>query len=154
MRRLKICAAKALAWAAASLAVGCGSTAAFAQSYEEYFDFTFSGRNGVTASGVYDLTVAGPDMYLTGISGTVSGFKNPYDDGSITSLLAITRPNEIPFAVSGGADEKLIATEHRNGTISYKLVTSNGQRSDGTYTFYADPAAGPRLSPAPVGCPI
>jgi hypothetical protein len=120
---------------AASLAVGCGSSSAFAQSYQEYYDYTFSGSNGVMASIVYDITVDGPDNYLTGISGTVSGFKKPLDNGSITSLLAITPPNEISFAVSGGADENLIGTAHPNGTTSYALVTSNGARSDGTYTL-------------------
>jgi hypothetical protein len=147
MRGLKIRAAKALAWAAASLVVGCGSSSAFAQSYQEYYDYTFSGSNGVMANIVYDITVDGPDNYLTGISGTVSGFKNPLDDGSITSLLGITPPDEISFAVSGGADEHLIGTAHPDGTISYKLVTSNGKRSYGTYTTYADPAAGPAPIP-------
>jgi hypothetical protein len=86
MRRFGIGSAKALIWAALSPAVWWrGGAAAFAQSY----DFSFTGLGNVLASGMFDVTGTPGDYKITGISGAVSGFVFPFDNGSIKSLSAV-----------------------------------------------------------------
>jgi hypothetical protein len=120
MRRLEIGSAKALVWVAVSLAVWGASTAAFAQT----FDFSFSGSGGVMASGVFDVTGTSGNYTITGISGSVSGFANALDNGSIQSLLApgfyLDNDNILSYPNSPYLDG--------NGGVSFTL--SNGSTGD------------------------
>jgi hypothetical protein len=130
----------------------CGSTAASAQSFDAYYDFSFSGYNGVTASGVLEFylnSVHPADSYLIGMSGSVSGFRNPKDDGSIKSLLAPVpaTDDEIQFRLWDGTRETLILTPE--APIAELKTSNRGYRGNGERSYgplYATPAG----SPAPV----
>jgi hypothetical protein len=145
MRRFDIGLGKALVWLVASLAFWwCGSTAAFAQSFDAFYDFSFTGCScsGVAASGVFEFNfdpVNPGNTTLIGISGSVSGFANPKDNGSIQSLVGApisSLGNVIPFTLSGGTNETLTLY-----SPFAELSTSHGETSLGSLDII--PAAAP-----------
>jgi hypothetical protein len=149
-----VCRFKISAWVAASLAVWwCGSAAAFAQSFDAYYDFSFSGFNGVRASGVFEFyldSINPANSYLIGISGSVSGFRNRSDDGSIKSLLAPVpvTDDEIRFTLWDGTRETLILTPE--APIAELKASNRRNRGNGEYSYgplYTSSANGPAPVP-------
>jgi hypothetical protein len=173
MRQFNIFSARALLWAAVSLAVWWGSTAAFAQSSS--FDFTFSGTGGVTASGAFDATPMPGDPGAFNInsisSGSVSGFPSGFN-GSITELISpgfyvnsnqlygygtgLQYLTQMAFDVSGGTRDTLsLDTCLYMGSgvdnCTYELSTNESPYpyTYGTLSITAapDPAGGPAPIP-------
>jgi hypothetical protein len=151
MRRFTIGSAKALVLLAASPAVWwCGSIAAFAQSYDAYYDFSFSGCScsGVSASGVLEFYLDPNNLgnsTLIGISGSVSGFSNPLDNGSIQSLFGpppSALGNQIPFTLADGTNETFILYSPIT-----QLTTSNSESAYGPLSL--TPVGSPAGAPAP-----
>jgi hypothetical protein len=139
---------------AASLAVWwCGSAPAFAQSFDAYYDFSFFGFNGVRASGVFEFYLDSIDpanSYLIGISGSVSGFRDRVDDGSIKSLLAPVpvTDDKIRFRLWDGTLETLILTPE--APIAELKATHRGNRRNAEYSYgplYTASANGPAPVP-------
>jgi hypothetical protein len=157
MRRFKIGFAHALVWAAVSLALWCGCTAAFAESY---FDFTFSGQ-GVTASGVFNVTGVNGDYTIQSISGgSVSGFGSSSDNGAMTllapgaytstdngnKLYYINTPyvdgHGVAFTVSGGSQEGLYLCNSCSNTFEL-----DGAKGSAIGTLSVSPTATPAPLP-------
>jgi hypothetical protein len=144
MGRFAIGSAKALVWAAVSLAVWGGSTAAFAQT----FDFTYNvGQNTASplnVTGVIDAMATGtPGTYqITNIFGTVSGFDPSLglsgDNGSISYLAA----GQFQQGTQGGANDNLFFYPNTPSLDCDGIgFTVNGHGEDINYNSNCGPAA-------------
>jgi len=116
-----------------------------------YYDFNFTGVDGVTAMGLFDFNynAANPgNTTLVGISGSVSGFGNPLDNGSIEPLMAPIPGNSeiIPFVLSTGTNEELFVGQ----APTAQLVTGNGEDSIGLLSTTPAPAPAPALDAGPL----